>query len=169
MNVPTAGSSSDVHATNSPPPPPASIADAIEQNIRTHETLQLVRMGMSILDRLLSNPVSKNFVNKVPLILSNYHSVIKRPMDLTTIEQNLWKAFVVQQQSLSQPMNPALLSTADHITFTKGYSKQTEFEQDLWQIFKNATTFNPPNDNIYKQATQFQILYNGLLMAHRDG
>ncbi|KAF9155833.1 hypothetical protein BG015_008410 [Linnemannia schmuckeri] len=168
-NLQPVGSSSDVHVTNSPPPPPTSIADAIEQNIRTNETLQLVRLGMSILDRLLSNPVSKSFVNKVPLVLRNYHSAIKRPMDLTTIEQNLWKAFVVQQQSLSQPMNPALLSTADHITFTKGYSKQSEFEHDLWQIYNNAVTFNPPNDNIYKQATQFQILYNGLLMAHRDG
>lgn len=124
---------------------------------------------MSILDRLLSNPVSKSFVNKVPLTLTNYHTSIKRPMDLTTIEQNLWKAFVIQQQSLSQPMNPALLSTADHINFTTGYSKQAEFEQDLWQIYKNAVTFNPPSDNVNKQATQFQLLYNGLLMAHRDG
>ncbi|KAF9340061.1 hypothetical protein BGZ91_003646 [Linnemannia elongata] len=164
-----AGSSSDVHVTNSPPPPPASIADAIEQNIRTNETLQLVRLGMSILDRLLSNPVSKSFINKVPLALTSYYTSIKRPMDLTTIEQNLWKAFVLQQQSLSQPMNPALLSTADHITFTRGYSKQAEFEQDLWQIYKNAVTFNPPSDHINKQATQFQLLYNGLLMAHRDG
>ncbi|KAF9141025.1 Testis-specific serine/threonine-protein kinase 4 [Mortierella sp. GBA39] len=168
-NLAPAGSSSDVHVTNSPPPPPTSIADAIEQNIRTNEALQLVRLGMSILDRLLSNPVSKSFINKVPLALTTYHTSIKRPMDLTTIEQKLWKAFVVQQQSLSQPMNPALLSTADHITFTTGYSKQAEFEQDLWQIYKNAVTFNPPSDNINKQATQFQLLYNGLLMAHRDG
>ncbi|KAF9922123.1 Receptor-interacting serine/threonine-protein kinase 1 [Linnemannia zychae] len=163
------GSSSDSHVTNSPPPPPTSIADAIEQNIRTNETLQLVRLGMSILDRLLSNPVTKSFVNKVPLTLTNYYSVIKHPMDLTKIEQSLWKAFVVQQQSLRQPMNPTLLSTADHITFTKGYTKQAEFEHDLWQIYQNAIMFNPPSDIIHKDAASFQILYNGLLTAHRDG
>ncbi|KAG0371934.1 hypothetical protein BGX24_000964 [Mortierella sp. AD032] len=168
-NVPSDGSPNDVYVASSPPPPPASIANAIEENIRTNETLQLVRLGMSILDRLLSNPVSKSFVNKVPLVLTTYHALIKRPMDLITIEQNLWKAFVVQQKSVSQPMNPALLSTADHIAHTNGYSNQTEFEEDLWQIYKNAVHFNPPSDNIHKQAMSFQVLYNGLLTAHRDG
>ncbi|KAG0273774.1 hypothetical protein BGZ95_010409 [Linnemannia exigua] len=168
-NVSSDGSPNNVYVASSPPPPPASIANAIEENIRTNETLQLVRLGMSILDRLLSNPVSKSFVNKVPLVLTTYHAVIKRPMDLITVEQNLWKAFVMQQKSVSQPMNPALLSTADHITHTNGYSNQTEFEEDLWQIYKNAVHFNPPSDIIHKQAMSFQILYNGLLTAHRDG
>ncbi|KAF9126868.1 hypothetical protein BGW39_006294 [Mortierella sp. 14UC] len=168
-NVPSGDSPNDVHVAGSSPPPAESIAKSIGENIRTNETLQLVRLGMSILDRLLSNPVSKSFVNKVPLALTNYYSVIKRPMDLTTIEQNLWKAFVVQQQSVSHPMYPDLLSTADHITYTNGYSKQAEFELDLRQIYKNAVHYNPPSDNIHKQATSFQILYNGLLMANRDG
>ncbi|KAF9901013.1 hypothetical protein EC991_006603 [Linnemannia zychae] len=168
-NGPSDDSQNSVHVTGSSPPPAESIAKSIGENIRTNETLQLVRLGMSILDRLLSNPVSKSFVNKVPLALANYHSVIKLPMDLTTIEQTLWKAFVVQQQSVSQPMYPDLLSTADHITYTNGYSKQTEFEHDLRQIYKNAVQYNPPSDNIHKQATSFQILYNGLLMANRDG
>jgi hypothetical protein len=168
-NVTSGDSLNNVYVAGSSPPPAESIAISIGENIRTNETLQLVRLGMSILDRLLSNPVSKSFVNKVPLALTNYHSIIKRPMDLTTIEQNLWKAFVVQQQSVSQPMYPELLSTADHITDTNGYSNQAEFELDLRQIYKNAVHYNPPSDNIHKQATSFQILYNGLLMANRDG
>ncbi|KAG0219071.1 hypothetical protein BGX33_004878 [Mortierella sp. NVP41] len=168
-NMSSAESPSDVLVANSPPPPPASVADAIEQNIRTNESLQLVRLGMSILDRLLSNPASKSFINKVPLNFNLYHAVISHPMDLTTIEQKLWKSFVVHQQSLSQPMNRALLSTADHINFTEGYSDLSEFERDLWLIFRNATHFNPPNDIIFKEAESFQTLFNGLLMANSDG
>ncbi|KAF9115588.1 hypothetical protein BGX27_007325 [Mortierella sp. AM989] len=131
--------------------------------------LELVRLGTTVLDRLLSNPVCKNFVNKVPENVTNYHAVIKKPMDLTTIEHKLWRSIIVHQ-STSKMMIPsgALIAAASYKMSSEGYLSLQEFEKDLQRIYRNAIYFNPPHQTIHKEAQSYEALYNGLLQAFRE-
>ncbi|KAI8598742.1 hypothetical protein EDD21DRAFT_179599 [Dissophora ornata] len=130
--------------------------------------LEMVRVGTTILDRLLSNPISRNFVNKVPLAITNYHAVIKRPMDLVTIEQRLWKSLDIYQSTSSELSTSAPAAATSHMNVSEGYSGLQHFERDLRRIYLNAIYFNSPQDPLHKEAQQFEVLYTGLLLAYRE-
>ncbi|KAF9183435.1 hypothetical protein BGZ50_004238 [Haplosporangium sp. Z 11] len=152
--------------------PVLSIAPTVvESSISDMGSLELVRAGTTILDRLLSNPVCMSFVNKVSNSVTNYHAVIKKPMDLTTIERKLWQSLEKtdkNEESPSMTSTPALSDSTSVITPSEGYSSLDDFEQDLRRIYQNATYFNPPNHAIYKQAQAYKVLYTGLLLAYRE-
>jgi len=133
--------------------------------------MELVRVGTMILDTLLSDPICSNFVNRVPPSLTVYHSVIKNPMDLTTIEAKLWKGLDVHQTLPSEPSTPALTDATDHLNLSavEGYKGLQDFENDLRLIFQNAVHFNSPSDPVHKHAQAFKILYTALLNTCREG
>ncbi|KAI1311065.1 hypothetical protein EDD11_003538 [Mortierella claussenii] len=132
--------------------------------------IELVRVGMAILGRLISNTFSKSFINKVPATLTNYHLMIKKPMDLTTIEHKLYKT-VALTGAHSGSSSPGLVKAADWLSMgvAEGYSTLEDFERDLRRIFQNATFFNSPTHVIYKDAQEFQNTFSNLLSSYRQG
>ncbi|KAF9941052.1 hypothetical protein BGZ65_005387, partial [Modicella reniformis] len=132
--------------------------------------IELVRVGVGILNNLLSNTFSKSFINKVPLTITNYHLVIKKPMDLTTIEHKLWKTLDLAGANFCASTT-VLTEAAEFLgmSATEGYTDLHEFERDLRKIYQNATKFNSPTHVIYKEAQAFQNAYTNLLMSYRQG
>ncbi|KAF9358027.1 hypothetical protein BGX26_002611 [Mortierella sp. AD094] len=155
---------------NSTPPSALSTVNSTpDPNEPTLTPIELVRLGTTVLDRLLSNPVCKNFVNRVPDNVANYHAVIKKPMDLTTIEHKLWKSLATHQSALNAPLALGALIAAQSYNFSsEGYVNLQEFEKDLQRIYRNAIYFNPPQQIIHKEAQSYEVLYNGLLNALRE-
>ncbi|KAG0237521.1 Receptor-interacting serine/threonine-protein kinase 1 [Actinomortierella wolfii] len=114
------------------------------------EPLKIIRIGMEVLNMLWSDPVCKSFINKVPLAETNYHSVIKKPMDLRTVEERLWRR-----------LSPG--SGQDT------YNTLGEFERDLRRIYQNATFFNAPGHPIYLEAQQYQACYKKAMTPYQEG
>ncbi|KAI8598295.1 hypothetical protein EDD21DRAFT_191788 [Dissophora ornata] len=133
------------------------------------KAIGLVRVGMGILDELLSNTFSKSFLNKVPLSMTNYHVKIKKPMDLATIELKLWKTLEIAGADSGAP--ETLVKAAESLAMgvSEGYTNLQEFERDLRKIYQNATLFNSPTHIIYKEAQSFQASYVNLLTSYRQG
>lgn len=78
-------------------------------------------------------------VDPVALNIPDYHKVIKKPMDLGTVREKLEKG---------------------------QYENAKEFDADVKLVFKNARTYNPPDNPIHKQATQLEDHYK-LEMDHK--
>ncbi|KAG0362544.1 hypothetical protein BG005_005122 [Podila minutissima] len=144
------------------------VGSLTELEVEDIDPLELVRVGQSILDRLLNNPVCQYFINMVPLTANNYHAVIKKPMDLTTMERRLWRTIKVSfTPSFSYTVPDALETTGSDIS-TAGYANLRELESDFNKIYQNAVYFNPPAHIIHKQAQAFRGLYKGLSLAFKD-
>lgn len=132
------------------------------------DPLELVRVGQSILDRLLNNPVCQYFINMVPHTANNYHAVITKPMDLTTMERRLWRTIKISfTPSFSYTVPDASEMTESDIS-TTGYANFRELESDFNRIYQNAIYFNPQAHVIHKQAQAFRGLYKGLSLAFKD-
>ncbi|KAF9278720.1 SIK kinase 3 [Mortierella alpina] len=134
------------------------------------QPIELLRVGMGILDQLLCNTFSKSFINKVPQSVANYHVVIKKPMDLTTIEQKLWKS--LELAAVDRRSGPSLLQAAAEslaVGATEGYETLLDFERDLRRIVLNAVYFNSSTHAIYKEAEDFQKLQTKILNSYRQG
>ncbi|KAF9363290.1 Receptor-interacting serine/threonine-protein kinase 1 [Mortierella sp. NVP85] len=142
----------------------------LDSDLDNLKPIELVRVGMGILNDLLSNTFSKSFINKVPLSATGYHSVIKKPMDLTTIERKLWKTLDLAGAN-SGAVTPVLTEAAGSLAMgvTSGYANLHEFERDLRRICLNATHFNSPTHIIHKEAQTFQTAYTNLLANYRQG
>ncbi|KAF9303458.1 hypothetical protein BGZ74_003701 [Mortierella antarctica] len=149
-------SSSTVEAAS-----PASTSSVMEVDPMELKPLELVRVGLGVLNRLVSNTYCKSFINKVPQSAATYHVVIKKPMDLTTIEQKLWKTLELASSTITISRVPP--------SITKGYLSLNDLEKDLRRIFQNATFFNSPGHTIYKEAQQYQSMYLLILNNYRQG
>ncbi|KAF9108393.1 hypothetical protein BGX29_000646 [Mortierella sp. GBA35] len=157
-------------------PPPATLSMSGTSTLSDPELhlqlIDVVRVGVGILDRLVSNTFSKNFITKVPQSIANYHATIKKPMDLWTIEQKLWKALELAGAKSGTPASAAILVAASgdmSMGITEGNNSLLDFERDLRRIFQNATYFNSSTHTIYKEAQAFQNAYLGLLENFRQG
>ncbi|KAF9177018.1 hypothetical protein BGZ51_009285, partial [Haplosporangium sp. Z 767] len=153
--------------------PLESVISASSESDRDGLTpIELIRVGMGILNQLLSQTFSKSFINKVPQSLVSYYTVIKKPMDLTTIEQKLWKTLELADDNPGASDTTALLRSAANwlaMGVTESYANIQEFERDLRRIFQNATFFNAATHVIYKEAHAFQNTFNNLLTSYRQG
>lgn len=74
-------------------------------------------------------------VDPVSLNIPNYFQIIKQPMDLQTVEQNIK---------------------------TKVYSTATQFHSDIKKIIKNSYDFNKSNEDFMKLTGQFEKFYNSI-------
>jgi bromodomain-containing factor 1 len=72
-------------------------------------------------------------VDPVALQIPTYWKVIKKPMDLSTVQTKL---------------------------DANEYEKAKDFEEDVRQIFKNCFTFNKPGDLVYKSGQDLEKLFN---------
>ncbi|KAG0261278.1 Receptor-interacting serine/threonine-protein kinase 1 [Mortierella polycephala] len=153
--------------------PQGSVISAFSESDRDSlAPIELIRVGMSILNQLLNQTFSKSFINKVPQSVVSYYTVIKKPMDLTTIEQKLWKTLeLADDDSGASDSTTLLRNSANWLAMgvTESYVNIQEFERDLRRIFQNATFFNAPTHVIYKEAHAFQNAFNNLLTGYRQG
>ncbi|KAG0331920.1 hypothetical protein BG000_010489 [Podila horticola] len=124
-------------------------------------TVQGAEGGPSGLTVEAASPASTSSVMDVPQSAATYHVVIKKPMDLTTIEHKLWKTLELASNTTTTSRVPP--------SITKGYTSLNDFEKDLRRIFQNATFFNSPGHTIYKEAQQFQSMYLLILNNYRQG
>ena len=72
-------------------------------------------------------------VDAVALNIPNYHQVIKRPMDLRTVEEKLKN---------------------------NQYERAKDFEEDVRLIFKNCYKFNPKGDFVYQSGEKFEKVFD---------
>ncbi|KAF9135337.1 hypothetical protein BGW39_003444 [Mortierella sp. 14UC] len=175
MAIATAPGGSTAASPEQASPPPAAMSPGTSglSDPEPHlQPIDVVRVGVGILDRLVSNTFSKSFVTKVPQSIANYHVLIKKPMDLWTIEQRLWKTLDAAGAKSGAPASAAVLLAASGFMstgVTEFYSSLADFERDLRKIFQNATLFNSPTHTIYKEAQAFQNAYRGLLENYHQG
>lgn len=71
-------------------------------------------------------------VDPVALNIPSYHKVVKKPMDMETVERKL---------------------------DTNQYEKARDFEEDVRQIFKNCYLFNQPGEVVYTAGQQLEKLF----------
>ncbi|KAF9925997.1 Receptor-interacting serine/threonine-protein kinase 1 [Linnemannia zychae] len=174
INVATTASASRSPEGSSPPPATLSTTGTPGQSdSEPHlQPIELIRVGIGILDRLVSNTFSKSFITKVPHSFANYHVQIKKPMDMWTVEQRLWKTLEVAGVKPGAPVSATILNAAAgamSMGITEIYNGLGDFERDLRRIFQNATFFNSATHTIYKEAQAFQNAYLGLLENYRQG
>ncbi|KAF9124565.1 Receptor-interacting serine/threonine-protein kinase 1, partial [Mortierella sp. GBA39] len=157
-------------------PPPATLSTSGTSGQSDPEVdlepIDLIRVGVGILDNLVSHTFSKSFITKVPQSVANYHVLIKKPMDLWTIEQRLWKTLEASGAKSGAPPSASILLAAAgamSMSVTEAYNSLADFERDLRRIVQNAMFFNSATHTIYKEAHEFQNSYLGQLDNFRKG
>ncbi|KAF9100506.1 Receptor-interacting serine/threonine-protein kinase 1 [Mortierella sp. AM989] len=125
--------------------------------------LEIMRVGHNILAKLFCNTFCKSFINKVPLSVTNYYQLIKKPMDMTTLEQRLWKTLELAGTSSGASIELVKAAKLMAKDVNEGFANLKEFERELRRIPQNATLFNSPTHVIYKEAQAFQTSCTALL------
>ncbi|KAI9360751.1 hypothetical protein BD770DRAFT_341829 [Pilaira anomala] len=100
-------------------------------------TRLFLRLYRFIINMLLSTPDCWPFIQPVPDSAFLYHQEVKNPMDLQTIEQNVWKG---------------------------KYTKFARFEKDMQLIWKNARAFHRNAGTIPKHADNLEKLFTKIVM-----
>ncbi|OBZ90449.1 hypothetical protein A0J61_01502, partial [Choanephora cucurbitarum] len=100
-------------------------------------TRLFLRLYRYILNMLLSTPDCWPFIQPVPETAFLYHQEIKKPMDLYTIEENVWRG---------------------------KYTKFARFEKDMLLIWRNARSFHRNAGTIPKHAENLEKLFVKIVM-----
>lgn len=100
-------------------------------------TRLFLRLYRFIINMLLSTPDCWPFIQPVPSSAFVYHQEIKHPMDLQTVEENVWKG---------------------------KYTKFARFEKDIRLIWKNARAFHRNTGTIPKHADYLERLFNRIVV-----
>lgn len=100
-------------------------------------TRLFLRLYRFILNMMLSTPDCWPFIQPVPETAFLYHQEIKNPMDLFTIEQNVWRG---------------------------KYTKFARFEKDMLLIWKNARSFHRNAGTIPKHAENLERLFTEIVV-----
>jgi serine/threonine protein kinase len=100
-------------------------------------TRLFLRLYRFIINMLLSTPDCWPFIQPVPASAFVYHQEIKQPMDLQTIEENVWAG---------------------------KYTKFARFEKDIRLIWKNARAFHNNTGTIPKHADCLEKLFNKIVV-----
>lgn len=100
-------------------------------------TRLFIRLYRFILNVLLSTPDCWPFIQPVPVSAVFYHQEIKYPMDLSTIEHNMWSGL---------------------------YTRFANFEQDMQLVWENAKSFHRNAGVIPKHAENLEALFYKVVM-----
>lgn len=107
---------------------------------KTFKPDELRQALMPVLEKLnIYNPESLPFrqpVDPVFLGIPDYHTIIKRPMDLSTIKRKL---------------------------DTGQYSDPWQYVDDVWLMFENAWLYNKKNSKVYKYSTRLSEIFETLI------
>ncbi|KAL0084834.1 hypothetical protein J3Q64DRAFT_1640098 [Phycomyces blakesleeanus] len=103
----------------------------------TNVTRLFLRLYRFIINMLLSTPDCWPFIQPVPETAVVYHQEVQHPMDLFTIEQNVWQG--------------------KYRTFAK-------FEQDMQLVWKNAKVFHRNTGTIPKHADNLEQLFYKIIV-----
>jgi len=108
--------------------------------LRLEADLQAMRL---ILGRLMAHPNNKKGIFNVPVDakafgLVDYHLVIKKPMDLGTVKSRLYSI---------------------------AYLSREEVAEDIWLVFENAVTYNPPKNAVHMLARSLREYFDELYVA----
>jgi hypothetical protein len=114
------------------PPKPTFDLTAVTFQTPTNVTRLFLRLYRFILNILLSTPDCWPFIQPVPVSAVFYHQEVKYPMDLSTIERNMWNGL---------------------------YTRFAKFEQDMQLIWKNAKAFHRNAGAIPKHAENLEALF----------
>ncbi|KAF9435394.1 hypothetical protein BGZ76_006381 [Entomortierella beljakovae] len=141
----------------------------LNTDLECQNPMDLMRVGLNILSKLYCNTFCKSFINKVPVTLTSYYQLIKKPMDLTTLEQRLWKT--LELAGTSSGASTEMVETAKLMAkdVTEGFANLREFERELRRISQNAALFNSPTHIIYKEAQAFQTVCSNILDEYWQG
>ncbi|KAF9202477.1 hypothetical protein BGZ49_007364 [Haplosporangium sp. Z 27] len=131
--------------------------------------IELMRVGHNILSKLICNTFCKSFINKVPATVANYYQQIKKPMDMTTLEQRLWKTLELAGTSSGASTEMIMAAKLMVEDVTEGFANLREFERELRRISQNAALFNSPTHVIYKEAQAFQSACTNILDDYWQG
>ncbi|KAF4572696.1 hypothetical protein EYR36_007206 [Pleurotus pulmonarius] len=133
--------------TGTPPPPSASTISPPSPGASTFSTLQYRFCGSTI-RQLKKNKDSGPFlrpVDPVALNVPHYPSIIKHPMDFTTIEHKLASSNPAKPDP--NPQNPR-------------YFNVDEFIADVRLIFTNCITFNGPDHPITAMGKRIEEVFD---------
>ncbi|KAL7311519.1 hypothetical protein PS15m_009273 [Mucor circinelloides] len=100
------------------------------------------RQCVFIIDELASSFDCHQFMTPVPSTAVIYHNQIKHPMDLKTLEENLFK---------------------------NKYRNVKDFAKDLFLIWENAMRFHLSVDPIFQQALSLKKRYDEIILFIRGG
>ncbi|KAI8373132.1 uncharacterized protein BYT42DRAFT_548117 [Radiomyces spectabilis] len=103
----------------------------------TNVTRLFLRLYRFIINMLLSTPDCWPFIQPVPETAIVYHQEVTHPMDLWTIEQNVWKG---------------------------KYTHFAKFEHDMQLVWKNAKAFHRNAGTIPKHAENLEALFYKIVM-----
>jgi hypothetical protein len=130
--------SADTPTTNTPlkshQPNDRTIFDltSVTYHTPSNVTRLFLRLYRFILNALLSTPDCWPFIQPVPASAVFYHQEIKYPMDLSTIEHNVWTGL---------------------------YTRFAHFEQDMQLVWENAKSFHRNAGVIPKHAENLEALF----------
>ncbi|CAO3599713.1 unnamed protein product [Absidia cylindrospora] len=105
------------------------------RSVMTDEKYTLLRKCTQALNYLLSFEISGPFIMAVPKTYQLYYKKIKYPMDLTSLERNL---------------------------YSRKYTTYQQFEAQLSLVWQNAMEYHQRHTLIYKKASMLQQLYEKL-------
>ena len=114
-----------------------------EQTIRG--TSEAFKKCTKVLNALKRNANAGPFlepVDPVALGIPTYFDIIKKPMDLSTVEKKI----------------------KNH-----DYDSPEQFENDVRLIWNNAMTFNPPGSQVHRMAENMSIYFEDLLKREEEG
>ncbi|VDM95643.1 unnamed protein product [Thelazia callipaeda] len=98
-------------------------------------------------------------VDAVRLGLPDYHKVIKRPMDMNTIEKRLRNCYYYSAKDCMQvSLCHLILSSVCILSLTNfpKYLSAVLFVQDIMTMFNNCYTYNPPEYGVYMMAKNLE-------------
>ncbi|ORZ26186.1 kinase-like domain-containing protein [Absidia repens] len=129
--------------TDEPPPPQQQQSSTASNttvpsklhsvNVMTDKEYTLLRKCTQSLNYLMSFELSGPFIMAVPKTYQSYYKKIKHPMDLTTLERNL---------------------------YSRTYTTYQQFEAQLSLVWQNAMEYHQQHTLIYKKAAMLQQLYD---------
>eukprot|EP00249_Psilotum_nudum_P022574 c28571_g1_i2 orf=474-2414(+) len=106
-----------------------------DKRFQTRQLVEVMRQCLNLLKKLMNHKhgwVFNEPVDTVKFGLSDYHLIVKKPMDLGTVKGKLSR---------------------------KEYTSPIEFANDVRLTFSNAMTYNPPGDDVHIVAASFLKLF----------